>query len=185
MSTTTRAWIGALALCMLATQAQAAGALPAGEDFGAGITLEQLTPLAEVVSDPERHQGQTLLVMGVVREVCQRKGCWMVVADGESQVRIRFADYGFFVPKDCRGKHAYVEGEVKAWNVPAATPAPTAAGRIHSDMERGFIRAEVISFTDLMEAGNLATARERGTLRTEGKEYRVADGDVITFRFHV
>jgi hypothetical protein len=114
MSMSTRAWIGALAFCILAAQTQAAGSLPEGEDFGAGITLELLTPLAEVLGDPERHEGRTLLVKGVVREVCQRKGCWMVVADGESQVRIRFADYGFFVPKDCRGKDAYVEGEVKA-----------------------------------------------------------------------
>lgn len=79
----------------------------------------------------------------------------------------------------------YVEGEVRAWNVAANTPAQHAAGRIHSDMERGFIRAEVISFDDLMEAENLAEARHRGTLRTEGKDYPVVDGDIITFRFNV
>jgi GTP-binding protein YchF len=79
----------------------------------------------------------------------------------------------------------YVEGEVRAWNVAANTAAQRAAGRIHSDMERGFIRAEVISFADLMEAKTLAEARHRGTLRTEGKDYPVVDGDIITFRFNV
>ncbi len=79
----------------------------------------------------------------------------------------------------------YGEDEVKAWTVPAGTPAPRAAGRIHSDIERGFIRAEVISYTDFMEAGSLAVARDRGTLRTEGKDYLVADGDMIIFRFNV
>ncbi len=73
--------------------------------------------------------------------------------------------------------------EVRAWPVPAGTRAPQAAGRIHTDMERGFIRAEVISCADLVACGSVAAARERGLLRLEGKEYEVQDGDVITFRF--
>jgi len=75
--------------------------------------------------------------------------------------------------------------EVRAWTVPVGTRAPQAAGRIHGDMERGFIRAEVIAFADLIAAGSLAAARARGLVRLEGKEYEVQDGDVITFRFAV
>ena len=76
-------------------------------------------------------------------------------------------------------------GEVKAWTVRRNAPAPRAAGKIHSDMERGFIRAEVISHDDLMKCGGLAEARKQGLLRLEGKNYPVQDGDVITFLFSV
>jgi len=75
--------------------------------------------------------------------------------------------------------------EVKAWTIPGETPAPKAAGNIHSDIERGFIRAEVISYSDLESCGNLAEARKRGLLRTEGKNYIIQDGDVVTFLFNV
>jgi len=76
-------------------------------------------------------------------------------------------------------------GEVRAWSVQRGTDAVKAAGKIHSDMERGFIRAEVISFNDLVKCGSLAEARKRGLLRLEGKTYIVQDGDVITFLFNV
>ncbi|MFC1911514.1 DUF933 domain-containing protein, partial [Chloroflexota bacterium] len=78
-----------------------------------------------------------------------------------------------------------VSSELKAWTIPGGTPAPTAAGKIHSDMERGFIRAEVISYKDLENCGNIADARKRGLLRTEGKNYVIQDGDVVTFLFNV
>jgi GTP-binding protein YchF len=78
-----------------------------------------------------------------------------------------------------------VSSELKAWTIPGGTPAPKAAGKIHSDMERGFIRAEVISYSDLESCGNLAEARKRGLLRTEGKNYIIQDGDVVTFLFNV
>jgi len=78
-----------------------------------------------------------------------------------------------------------VSSELKAWTIPGGTPAPKAAGKIHSDMERGFIRAEVISYSDLISCGNLAEARKRGLLRTEGKNYIIQDGDVVTFLFNV
>jgi GTP-binding protein YchF len=76
-------------------------------------------------------------------------------------------------------------GEVKAWSIPNGTTTLKAAGKIHSDMERGFIRAEVISYHDLMKCGSLAEARKKGLLRLEGKSYIVQDGDVITFLFNV
>jgi ribosome-binding ATPase YchF (GTP1/OBG family) len=73
--------------------------------------------------------------------------------------------------------------EVRAWTLLKETLAPQAAGKVHSDMERGFIRAEVISYQYLMTSGSFAAAKQRGLLRLEGKEYAVQDGDVIHFRF--
>jgi len=77
------------------------------------------------------------------------------------------------------------EDEVRAWTIRKNTHALAAAGKIHSDIERGFIRAEVISFEDFMSAGSLHAAREKGILRLEGKTYEVKDGDIINFRFNV
>ncbi len=75
--------------------------------------------------------------------------------------------------------------EVRAWTVPEGTPAAKAAGRIHSDMERGFIRAEVIPAATLIELGSDSAARDKGLIRSEGRDYAVQDGDVIRFRFNV
>jgi hypothetical protein len=77
----------------------------------------------------------------------------------------------------------YESREVRAWTIPQGTPARRAAGTIHSDMERGFIRAEVVSYDDLVRCGSIAKCRESGALRLEGKDYLVRDGDIITFRF--
>ena len=77
------------------------------------------------------------------------------------------------------------EDETRAWTIKQGTKAPQAAGKIHTDFERGFIRAEVIKYDDLLENGSLAAAREKGLVRMEGKEYVVQDGDVILFRFNV
>jgi hypothetical protein len=77
------------------------------------------------------------------------------------------------------------EDECRAWPIRRGTKAPRAAGTIHSDFERGFIRAEVVAFEDLMALGSFAAARERARLRSEGKDYVVQDGDVINFRFNV
>ena len=77
------------------------------------------------------------------------------------------------------------EQEVRAWTIEKGTKAPQAAGKIHTDFERGFIRAEVINYKDLIELGSLAAAREEGLVRSEGKEYVMQDGDVVLFRFNV
>ncbi len=77
------------------------------------------------------------------------------------------------------------EPEVRAWTITNGTKAPQAAGKIHSDFERGFIRAETISYDDLIANGSMAAAREKGLVRLEGKEYIVKDGDIILFRFNV
>ena len=75
--------------------------------------------------------------------------------------------------------------EVRAWTITKGTKAPQAAGKIHTDFERGFIRAEVVSFDDLMSCGSMAAAKEKGLVRSEGKEYVMNDGDIVLFRFNV
>ena len=75
--------------------------------------------------------------------------------------------------------------EVRAWTITKGTKAPGAAGKIHTDFERGFIRAEVVAFKDLMECGSMTAAKEKGLVRSEGKEYVMQDGDVVLFRFNV
>ena len=77
------------------------------------------------------------------------------------------------------------ETETRAWTIKVGTKAPQAAGKIHSDFERGFIRAEVVNYKDLLECGSLSAAREKGLVGLEGKDYVVKDGDVILFRFNV
>ena len=77
------------------------------------------------------------------------------------------------------------EDETRAWTIKIGTKAPQAAGKIHSDFERGFIKAEVVNYQDLLEQGSLAAAREKGLVGMEGKDYVVRDGDVILFRFNV
>ncbi len=86
------------------------------------------------------------------------------------------------------GLISYLTGgpqEVRAWTIQRGTKAPQAAGKIHSDFERGFIRAEVIAFDDLVACGTMAAAKEKGLVRSEGKEYVMKDGDVVLFRFNV
>ena len=86
------------------------------------------------------------------------------------------------------GLISYLTGgpqEVRAWTIKRGTKAPQAAGKIHSDFERGFIRAEVIAFDDLVACGTMAAAKEKGLVRSEGKEYVMKDGDVVLFRFNV
>ncbi len=75
--------------------------------------------------------------------------------------------------------------EVRAWTITKGTKAPQAAGKIHSDFERGFIRAEIVSFDDLMACGSMNVAKEKGLVRSEGKEYVIVDGDIVLFRFNV
>ena len=77
------------------------------------------------------------------------------------------------------------EPEVRAWTIKIGTKAPEAAGKIHSDIQRGFIKAETISYKDLIECGTMQVAREKGLVRSEGKEYVMQDGDIVLFRFNV
>ncbi len=82
------------------------------DDFGAAITLAEPTPLADVLASPERYAKEPILIRGRLTDVCQRKGCWTVLQDQGAQLRVRFKDYGFFLPKDSTGRRALVEGVV-------------------------------------------------------------------------
>ncbi len=75
--------------------------------------------------------------------------------------------------------------EVRAWTIKEGTKAPQAAGKIHTDFEKGFIRAEVVAYDDLVSCGSMTAAKEKGLVRSEGKEYVMKDGDVVLFRFNV
>ena len=77
------------------------------------------------------------------------------------------------------------EPEVRAWTIKKGTKAPEAAGKIHSDIQRGFIKAEIVSFDDLMKEGSMVAAKENGLVRSEGKEYIMQDGDIVLFKFNV
>ena len=77
------------------------------------------------------------------------------------------------------------EPEVRAWTIKKGTKAPQAAGKIHSDIERGFIRAEIVSYDDLMKEGSMQAAKEKGLVRSEGKDYIMQDGDIVLFKFNV
>ena len=77
------------------------------------------------------------------------------------------------------------EPEVRAWTIKKGTKAPEAAGKIHSDIERGFIKAEVVSYDDLIREGSMNEAKEKGLVRSEGKEYIMKDGDIVLFKFNV
>ena len=77
------------------------------------------------------------------------------------------------------------EPEVRAWTIKKNTKAPEAAGKIHSDIQRGFIKAEVVTYQDLVQCGSMQAAREKGLVRSEGKEYIMQDGDIVLFKFNV
>jgi len=86
------------------------------------------------------------------------------------------------------GLISYLTGgpkEVRAWTIERGTKAPQAAGKIHTDFERGFIRAECVSFDELMACGSMTVAREKGLVRSEGRDYVMRDGDVVLYRFNV
>ncbi len=102
-----------VAIATLGGGRDALAELASGTDYGAGLTLVSALPLGEVLGEPQRHAASAVLVRAKVSEVCQRKGCWMILRDGEDQVRVRFADYGFFVPKDLSGAEVYAEGRVE------------------------------------------------------------------------
>lgn len=106
--------LAALSALMVVSGTGAVMAEPpkATDAFGAALTLEQPTPLATVLANPERYANQAVLIHGRLTDVCQNKGCWTVIQDGAAHVRVRFKDYGFFLPKDSTGREAFVEGRV-------------------------------------------------------------------------
>jgi GTP-binding protein YchF len=132
---------------------------------GAGVVGISGRLEMELAELPDEEAAQFLASLGIAERALPR-----LIRACESLLHLRT----FF---------SIASGEVRAWPVPAGTRAPQAAGRIHTDMERGFIRAEVVTYADLVASGSIAAARERGAIRLEGKDYEIQDGDVITFRF--
>lgn len=120
-----------------------------------------------------------------------------IVSLSEDEKKIFLADLGLEqsglerLVKECYsllGLISYLtagEPEVRAWTIKKGTKAPQAAGKIHTDFERGFIRAEVVGFDELMECGSMTAAKEKGLVRSEGKDYVMKDGDIVLFRFNV
>jgi hypothetical protein len=106
------AWILLVALFASGAGATEVASSPEGDVFGAPPTLSRTTPLAEIMRDPAHFEGQTVLLHGRISDVCQRKGCWTVIRDGDAHVRVRFEDYGFFLPKDSIGAEAWAQGSV-------------------------------------------------------------------------
>jgi hypothetical protein len=83
-----------------------------GRNFGAALTDQERTPIGEILRDPDRFADQTVMLKGRITDVCQRKGCWTVIAEGDDAIRVRFQDYGFFLPKDSVGVEAWAQGRV-------------------------------------------------------------------------
>ena len=107
-----KTWL-ALLLVLLFSPALPAGSNGSqsdGRDFGNGVTLVTATPLREVLAAPERFSDRPILIRGRLTDLCTKKGCWTVLADGDAFVRVRFRDYGFFLPQDALGSSAWVEG---------------------------------------------------------------------------
>jgi hypothetical protein len=121
--------------------------IPGGEEFGAGLTLEAVTSLREVVGRPQDWADRPVLVEGEVRDVCQRRGCWMVLSDEEAEVRVDFEDYAFFVPKDAAGRHAFVEGRVRRETLSEETARHYAEESGQGDPSRIRGPQVVVSFT--------------------------------------
>jgi GTP-binding protein YchF len=188
--------------------ARAAGLTPAGERALRGFQLLSMRPWIVVVNaeDAQLKQGEAALTGPVAarfgeasppvialsakteaelvqlseEDAAEFMGVLGIAEPGlVRMIRLSYATLGmisfFTVGPD----------EVRAWTVPEGALAPQAAGAIHSDLERGFIRAEVVSYDDLVRTGAMPKAKEMGLLRTEGRDYRVRDGDVVNIRFSV
>jgi hypothetical protein len=138
---------------------------PAGS-FGAGVTLGEATPLERIVADPKAVEGRELRVDARIVEVCTRKGCWMVVTDGERQVRVRFKDYGFFVPRDAGGRRVIVQGQAMVEEISEELARHHAEESGHPE-RAGEIHGPQTSIT-LVATGVEVLARDEAPLEAQG-----------------
>ena len=154
------------------------------------INGDNPTYIKRVEEYAAREKSQTILINAKIEEELSQLG------DGEELQELKelyeIQDSGLDklikVGYDTLNLISYItagEQETRAWQIKRGTKAPQAAGKIHTDFERGFIRAEVVSFKDFQESGTLTKAKEKGLVRSEGKEYVVQDGDVVLFKFNV
>ena len=171
------------------------------------LTRKPVIFAANVTEDDLEDDGASNAGVQAVREYAEREGCevFVVCAQIEQEIaelddeekKMFLEDLGLEesgleklikASYHLLGLISYLtagEPEVRAWTIKRGTKAPQAAGKIHTDFERGFIRAEIVSYDDLMACGTHAAAKEKGLVRLEGKEYVVQDGDIILFRFNV
>ena len=188
-------------------------AVPDDEDLQAAfneynlLTAKKTIYAANVAEDDLADDGASNAHVAAVRKLAaaEGNGCFVVSAKLEEELselddeekEIFLADLGVessgldklvTASYELLGLISFLtagEDECRAWTIKVGTKAPQAAGKIHTDFERGFIKAEVINYKDLLELGSTAAAKEKGLVRVEGKEYIVQDGDVILFRFNV
>ncbi len=157
------------------------------EDFAAEITSNARYNAVKAIAAEEGSQ---------VLPICAELEAQIAELDKEekemflSELGIKTGGLDLLIERsyDLLGLMSYLtagQPEVRAWTIKKGTKAPQAAGKIHSDFERGFIRAEVVSFDVLMECGSMTVAKEKGLVRSEGKEYVMQDGDIVLFRFNV
>lgn len=171
------------------------------------LTYKPVIFAANVAEDDLADDGASNAGMQAVREYAKREDCEVFVVCAEIEQEIAELDddeKSMFLEElglkesgleklikasySLLGLISYLtagEPEVRAWTIKKGTKAPQAAGKIHSDFERGFIRAEIVSYDDLMACGTYNAAKEKGLVRLEGKDYVVQDGDIILFRFNV
>ena len=171
------------------------------------LTYKPVIFAANVAEDDLADDGASNAGVQAVREYAKREDCevFVVCAEIEQEIaeldddeksmfleELGLKEYGLEklikASYSLLGLISYLtagEPEVRAWTIKKGTKAPQAAGKIHSDFERGFIRAEIVSYDDLMACGTYNAAKEKGLVRLEGKEYVVQDGDIILFRFNV
>lgn len=157
------------------------------EDFAGGIESNELFKVVKEIADSEN---------AAVLPICAELEAEIVDMDKEEKSMF-LSDMGLEesgldrLIRECYkllGLISFLTAgkqEVRAWTITNGTKAPGAAGKIHTDFERGFIRAEVIAYDDLIECGSMAAAKEKGLVRSEGKDYVMKDGDVVLFRFNV
>lgn len=163
-----------------------------------GFTFLSAKPLLVIVNNSDEDERLPDVAFGGTEAIVVRGKLEMEMSQlPESEAEVFRQDFGIgesALNRVIEGSFALLrlitfltvgEDEVKAWTIPGGMSALEAAGQIHSDIQRGFIRAEVISYEDLREAGDYAAARKKGTVRLEGKTYPVQDGDIIHFRFNV
>ncbi len=171
------------------------------------LTSKPVIFAANVTEDEIANDGADNVGVQAVTEYATKEGCevFVVCAQIEQEIaelddeekKMFLEDFGMEesgLEKLIRASYSLLgllsyltagEQEVRAWTITKGMKAPQAAGKIHTDFERGFIRAETVAYDDLMECGSYVAAKEKGLVRSEGKEYVVKDGDIILFRFNV
>ena len=154
------------------------------------LTAKPVIYAANVKDDDLADDGANNKYVKEVRDIAEKEGSEVFVVCAQIEQEISESGLEKLIKASYKllALISYItagEMETKAWTIKAGTKAPQAAGKIHTDFERGFIRAEVVSYDNLIACGSMAAAKEKGLVRSEGKEYVMNDGDIVLFRFNV